>query len=447
MSWTRVSRTSLTAGVLSLAGVGTLVILALTQDFPQPWFWALLTIGYAILEYRSRGEGDVVMSGGMMALFAAGIVFALQSESSAALGLAAMAAFGFPTRRDVRERRIAVPLMNFGQVVIAAAVSGLLLDRMLDGIAMPYAVTDYLVVALASATAALVFTILQVVQVVVAVRIIHRRPDSTAWRWIMTAGPSYMFVGTLGGLLGITYLQVPSILPLILLLFLVDDLVVNSFSQLRQAHEATLRGFVKALEAKDLYTRGHTERVAYFAELIGRQLRFRGAALERIKWAALIHDVGKLAVPRELIQKRGRLDDEEYEELQTHAHMVEDLMAEVDFLKPMVEIASGHHSRYDGGGYGGTGHKSGKRPSMESRILAVADAFDAMTSTRSYRVALSQEVAFEELTKNAGGQFDPDVVNALIKALDATGERYGSIHRIENDDARALAEGRETARG
>lgn len=430
-----------------VAGLATLALLAATQTFPVPWLWALLTIAYAILEYRSQGEGEVVMSGGMMALFAAGIVFALQDEPSAALGLAAMAAFGFLQRRDIRERRVAVPMMNFGQVVIAAGAAGLALDRMVANIGMPFEVVDYLLVALAAAIAALVFTILQVAQIVLAVRVIHRRPDTTAWRWIMTAGPSYMFVGTLGGLLGITYLQVKTILPLILLLFLVDDLVVNSFSQLRQAHEATLRGFVKALEAKDLYTRGHTERVASFAELIGRQLRFRGAALERIKWAALIHDVGKLAVPRELIQKRGRLDDEEYEELQTHAHMVEDLMAEVDFLKPMVEIASGHHSRYDGGGYGGTGHQSGKRPSMESRILAVADAFDAMTSTRSYRVALSQEVAFEELKKNAGGQFDPDVVNALIAALEASGERYGSIHRIENEDARALAEGRESARG
>ncbi len=446
MSRTFVSRTNTTAAVLFLVGAGVLAA-AVTQEFPTAWEWAVFTIAYAVLEYRSQGEGEVVMSGGMMALFAAGVTFALDPNASAVAGMTAMAAFSFLQRRDVRERRVAVPLMNFGQGIVAAAIAGLVLDALTQTILLPYTVSDYLLVVLAAAAAGLVFTVLQVVLIVFAVRMIHRRPDNSAWRWIVTAGPSYMFVGTLGGLLGITYQQVPEILPLILLLFLVDDLVVNSFSQLRQAHEATLRGFVKALEAKDLYTRGHTERVAYFAEIIGKQLRFRGASLERIKWAALIHDVGKLAVPRELIQKRGRLDEEEYEELQAHAHMVEDLMAEVDFLRPMVEIASGHHSRYDGGGYGGSGHQSGRRPSMESRILAVADAFDAMTSTRSYRVALSQEVAFEELRKNAGGQFDPDVVKALVKALDETGERYGSIHRIENDDARALAEGRETARG
>ncbi len=447
MSRTTFTRTNLAAALFFTAGVATLVGAVVWFEFPTPWLWAVFTAAYALLEYRSQGEGEVVMSGGMMAQFAAGVIFALSPEGSATAGMTAMAAFGFLQRRDVRERRVAVPVMNFGQLIIATAVAGYMIDRLTEGIAMPYSIGDTLGVAGSAALAALVSTTLQVALIVIAVQIIHRRRDTSAWRWIMTAGPSYMFVVALGGLLGITYLQVKPILPLIFLLFLVDDLVVNSFSQLRTAHEATLRGFVKALEAKDLYTRGHTERVAYFAELIGRQLRFRGAALERIKWAALIHDVGKLAVPRELIQKRGRLDDEEYEELQSHAHMVEDLMAEVDFLKPMVEIASGHHSRYDGGGYGGTGHQSGKRPSMESRILAVADAFDAMTSTRSYRVALSQEVAFEELRKNAGGQFDPDVVNGLINALASTGERYGSIHRIENDAARALAEGRETARG
>lgn len=441
------NRTNFTAAILFLTGLATLVVALTFFEFPTPWLWGLFTVAFAILEYRSQGEGEVVMSGGMMAQFAAGVIFALSPESSATAGLTAMAAFGFLQRRDLVEKRVAVPMMNFGQLIISTAVAGYLIDTLTVNVVRPFEVMDFLAVAGAASIAALVFTVLQVAQIVAAVRVIHRRRDTSAWRWIMTAGPSYMFVVALGGLLGITYLEVRSILPLILLLFLVDDLVVNSFSQLREAHEATLRGFVKALEAKDLYTRGHTERVAYFAEIIGRQLRFRGAALERIKWAALIHDVGKLAVPRDLIQKRGRLDDGEYEELQAHAHMVEDLMAEVDFLRPMVEIASGHHSRYDGGGYGGTGHRTGKRPSMESRILAVADAFDAMTSTRSYRVALSQEVAFEELKKNAGGQFDPDVVNALIKALDASGERFGSIHRIENEDARALAEGREAARG
>jgi HD-GYP domain-containing protein (c-di-GMP phosphodiesterase class II) len=108
----------------------------------------------------------------------------------------------------------------------------------------------------------------------------------------------------------------------------------------------------------------------------------------------------------------------------------------------MVDIASSHHSHFDGGGYGGKGHTHGEQPSREACILAVADAFDAMTSTRSYRMALSQDYAFSELHRNAGSQFDPDVVEALDRALSRSTERYGSPHLASEEEARRLAEGR-----
>jgi HD-GYP domain-containing protein (c-di-GMP phosphodiesterase class II) len=209
---------------------------------------------------------------------------------------------------------------------------------------------------------------------------------------------------------------------------------------LREAQDSTLRGFVKALEAKDLYTRGHTERVAYFSEMIGTEMGFNGTRLERLRWAALIHDVGKLAVPRDLIRKRARLSGDEYEQMQEHVHLVEDLLAEVDFLQPMVEIAAHHHAHFDGNGYHG-GHEHSGTPSLEARILAVADSFDAMTSTRSYRVALSQDYAFAELRRHAGTQFDPEVVEALIGFIESRGERYGSPDVDSEEEARRRAEG------
>ena len=185
---------------------------------------------------------------------------------------------------------------------------------------------------------------------------------------------------------------------------------------------------------------GHTERVAYFAELVGEELGFNGTQLERLRWAALIHDVGKLAVPRDLIRKRARLSDEEYEQMQQHVHLVDELLSEVDFLQPMVAIAASHHVHYDGSGYSPHGHDDGDEPDMESCILAVADSFDAMTSTRSYRVALTQEYALEELSKNAGGQFHPEAVAALTRALERRGERYGSPDVASEREARRLAE-------
>ena len=99
--------------------------------------------------------------------------------------------------------------------------------------------------------------------------------------------------------------------------------------------------------------------------------------METLRWSALIHDLGKLAVPTELIRKRGRLDEDEYAEMKAHAQLVEEILAEVDFLQPMVEIASGHHSNFDGSGYGGSGHSQGQPPRIEACIVAAADAFDA----------------------------------------------------------------------
>jgi HD-GYP domain-containing protein (c-di-GMP phosphodiesterase class II) len=119
---------------------------------------------------------------------------------------------------------------------------------------------------------------------------------------------------------------------------------------------------------------------------------------------------------------------------------VEDLLSEVEFLRPMVEIASNHHAHYDGHGYHGSSGEVGEIPSLEARILAVADSFDAMTSTRSYRVALSQEYAFAELRRHSGTQFDPDIVESFIEALTASGERYGSPVELTEIEARRRAE-------
>jgi HD-GYP domain-containing protein (c-di-GMP phosphodiesterase class II) len=301
--------------------------------------------------------------------------------------------------------------------------------------------SDLTAIVVAGTVASLAYTLLNWPLVAFAVRLVYRSRDLMPWSQLPTLVASLLIMGVVGGLLGATMvLAQAAVTPLILVVYLMGYMSLSSFSQLREAHEATLRGFVKALEAKDLYTRGHTERVAYFAQLIGRQLHFSGTQLERLRWAALIHDVGKLAVPADLLRKKGRLSDAEYAEMQSHAHLVEHILAEVEFLQPMVEIASAHHSNFDGSGYGGSGHRHGERPSLESSILAVADAFDAMTSTRSYRMALTQAFALDELRRNAGAQFDPLVIDALEQGLHKVGETYGSSNLDNEELARRLAE-------
>ena len=430
-------RRMLLAACYATAGVAVLVVAAINGTFPETDRWLFFAVAFVLLEFYSVEVNDrLFQSSSVMVALTAGVVFAL-GGGSAMLGMATMAALGPLMPADLRERRWFQPLANFGQMTISAGAAGYVLDLVLDEVRP----TDLVLILAGGVLASLVYAVVNSQLVRLAVRVVYGSRDFVPWSRMTLLVTSLLSMGTIGALLGITIVEAKdAVLPLILAVYLIGHLSLSSHGQLREAHEATLRGFVKALEAKDLYTRGHTERVAYFAQLAGRELSFSGTQLERLRWAALIHDVGKLAVPAELIRKKGRLSDEEYEEMQSHAHLVEEILAEVEFLHPMVEIASAHHSNYDGSGYGGSGHQHGRRPSLESCILSVADAFDAMTSTRSYRMALSQQFAFEELRRNAGTQFHPDVIDALENGLARVGETYGSQHVDDDELARRLAE-------
>ena len=427
-----------------LAGLAVLAAaVAFDGRFPTFWRWILFAIAFAVLEYNSVEVNDrMFQSSSVMVVLTAGIVFALDGDS-AALGLASIAALGPLLPDDLRQRRWFQPMANMGQLIVSAGAAGLVLDIMLKDVGFATR-ADLARIVAAGVAASVVYTVINWQLVRFAVRYVYRTRDVVPWSRMSLFVGSLLTMGIVGALLGTTIVLVarrdPAVTPLILVVYLIGHLSLSSYAQLREAHEATLRGFVKALEAKDLYTRGHTERVAYFAQLTGQELSFSGTQLERLRWAALIHDVGKLAVPGELIRKKGRLSADEYLDMKAHAHLVEEILAEVEFLEPMVEIASSHHSHYDGSGYGGRGHKSGTQPSLESCILAVADAFDAMTSTRSYRMALTQSFAIEELRQHAGTQFHPDVIDALERGLQKIGETYGSRNLDDEELARRLAE-------
>ncbi len=421
------------------AGAGLLVLSTLLffQDLPSLPVWLAFAVAFVFLEWRAVEVNDrLLASPSLMVALTAAVVF---GQGHAGVGVASMAALALFTPQDFTERRWFQPIANFGQLVLSSASSALLLEQFLP-VGRP-SLVHLPQIAVGAGLGAILYGLINLGLVGLAVRRVYDRRDVRPWSQMSQIVIPYTLMGFVGGLLGATYYIVgPVTLPMILVVFAIGYLAFASYSELREAHEVTLRGFIKALEAKDLYTRGHTERVAYFAQLIGEELGYRGSRLEKLRIAALIHDVGKLAVPRDLIRKVGRLSDQEYEEMQGHAHMVEEILSEVEFLRPMVEIASGHHSHFDGTGYGGSGHVHGRRPSQEARILAVADAFDAMTSSRSYRMALSQRYAFEELRRGSGAQFDPEVVDAFIKALSRTGQVYGSPELESEDEARRQAE-------
>lgn len=425
-----------------LLGVGAVAVSAYLSDPPNWLIWLFFTGLYVLLELFAVEVNDrMLQSSSVMVLMTAGVIFAVQPGSDAMLGLALMGAVGPLALDDFRHRRLFQPVANFGQMALAGAVAGFILDVNLSQIDV-LDTGSLLRVAVASSLAALAYATVQNSMVRYAVKRVFGRDNLEPWSRMHVLFTSEVMMGLLGGLIGGAYVIVDraSILVLIVGVYGIGHMSLYAFSQLREAHIASIRGFVKTLEAKDMYTRGHTERVAFFASMIGEELGFTGTQLETVRWASLIHDLGKLAVPTELIRKRGRLDETEYEEMKKHAHLVEEILAEVDFLQPMVEIASGHHSNYDGSGYGGSGHTDGQTPKLEACIVAVADAFDAMTSARSYRMALSQQYAIGELRRNSGGQFHPDVVDAFERALEKTGRRWGAPHVNDEEMARRLAE-------
>lgn len=206
---------------------------------------------------------------------------------------------------------------------------------------------------------------------------------------------------------------------LVLVPLLVARWVFALFAMQREAYEATIRSLIQAVETKDLYTRGHSERVARASVMIGRRRGLREDRVESLRYAGILHDVGKLAVPTRVLQKAGRLSDEEFAAIQEHPVSGREITHDLAFLGEAVEGIYHHHERLDGRGYP-LGLKGSEIPEF-ARIIAVADAFDSMTTTRSYRGARTLDEAIVELERCKGTQFDPVMVDALLAALAAEG--------------------------
>jgi hypothetical protein len=191
--------------------------------------------------------------------------------------------------------------------------------------------------------------------------------------------------------------------------------VLSQYSNEQRAYEATISALVQAVEIKDHYTRGHSERVAKGSELIARRMAMAEDRIAKLRYAGLLHDIGKLGVPTRLLAKPGKLTDEEYAQLCLHPNQGVAVIRDIRFLTDVYDGILYHHERLDGRGY--PSGKSGDEIPEFARILGVADAFDAMTSTRSYRAARPVTEALAELWRGAGTQFDPALVRAFEEAL------------------------------
>ncbi|UUN29088.1 HD-GYP domain-containing protein [Streptomyces sp. FIT100] len=204
--------------------------------------------------------------------------------------------------------------------------------------------------------------------------------------------------------------------------------VFTQYHREQHAHRSTIRALVQAVDIKDRYTRGHSERVGRASVLIASELGMDEERLEVLRFAGILHDVGKLGVPTRVLRKDGPLTPEERRVIELHPEYGHEMVRGIGFLGEARAAILHHHERLDGSGY--PYGLAGRQIPEFARVVAVADAFDAMTSTRSYRRARPVATAVEELKRCSGTQFDPQVVRALVRAL----ARHGWQSEVTADE-------------
>lgn len=187
-----------------------------------------------------------------------------------------------------------------------------------------------------------------------------------------------------------------------------------------------------AIDAKDIYTKGHSSRVAEYSAVLAKKLGWDEKRIEDLTYKALLHDVGKIGIPDRILNKKERLEDGEFEIIKSHSSIGADILKGVSSLSNMHLVARHHHERYDGNGY--PDKLAGKAIPEEARLVGIADSFDAMSSDRVYRKALPKDVIVSELKKGRGTQFDPDMLDVFLELYEA-GELDPEKFEVTKNDA------------
>ena len=202
------------------------------------------------------------------------------------------------------------------------------------------------------------------------------------------------------------------------------------YENIQKVYLSTIEVLATAIDAKDPYTQGHSRRVTQYSVAIAEEMNLTPKEVEDIRYAGLLHDVGKIGIKDSIIRKPGRLTDEEYAIIKKHPAIGAKILRPVDFLADKIPGVLHHHEYYDGRGY--PDHLTGETIPLAGRIICVADAFDAMTTNRPYRKGLTVKTAVGELKKFSGKQFDPDCVEAFLKAFDRKLFQY--FEKLEDTD-------------
>lgn len=227
---------------------------------------------------------------------------------------------------------------------------------------------------------------------------------------------SAIAVGTIGIILAIAFIGYGY--GAVILFF--GPLLLSRYSfklyiEMRNLYLSTIQALNKTVEAKDPYTSGHASRVEDFAVQLAEAYSLPFQSIQNIKTASILHDIGKIGINDSILNKAAKLTEDEFQEIMRHPSIGAEIISKVDFLKDITGIIKHHHERYDGNGY--PDGISGKEIPIEACILTIADSYDAMTSDRPYRKALTKEEALEEIRKHSGKQFHPELAERFITMM------------------------------
>ncbi len=191
------------------------------------------------------------------------------------------------------------------------------------------------------------------------------------------------------------------------------------YADLESSFRETIQGLAMAVEAKDVYTHGHSEAVTNLCVAVATEMNCSSVFIDTLRQAGLLHDIGKIGISSNILNKAGKLSPEEYEIIKNHSQMGRRILEKISFLKDVVPIVYHHHERYDGKGY--PDGLSGEDIPLGARVIQVADTYDAMNSDRPYRKGLGHEMAVMELKRCSGTQFDPQCVDAFLRMVERNG--------------------------